>query len=339
MYKYLIFILILVGCHSYNIDDLVIRNENKHNFNTYFNIKEFNNKTIIESGNILLTNPLCWGDKSSDDTGILQKALDSGANIVVIPKSSSPWITKPLFIQSNTIIYFEEGSILEALKGDFLGKSDSLINIIDAENISIYGYGAKLKMWRDDYDKKPYEKAQWRHSISIKSSKNILVEGFTILESGGDGIYLGQKKNSNKNIILKNLTILDQYRQGISVTSVNGLFIENVVVSGTKGHLPEAGIDFEPNRDSKELKNIELVNCTFVNNKGPGFLVSLQNFSTKEQSLDIIVSNSTFNGSIFGLSIMNTQHDPYGNITFNNVFFKGLKLNFPGKNLVVEFNN
>ena len=45
-------------------------------------------------------------------------------------------------------------------------------------------------MYRDDYAKAPYPKAEWRNVLDFKGCSNIKVYGLTLAESGGDGILL-----------------------------------------------------------------------------------------------------------------------------------------------------
>lgn len=63
------------------------------------------------------------GCDSADSTGILQKALDSGASRIIVDKAGSPWVTGPLFVRSNTELVFEEGVELVANSRIFMTTS------------------------------------------------------------------------------------------------------------------------------------------------------------------------------------------------------------------------
>ena len=55
------------------------------------------------------------------------------------------------------------------------------------------GYGATFRMWREDYAHgkdgkgRDYNRGEWRHTIAIRNSRSITIEGLTLEESGGDG--------------------------------------------------------------------------------------------------------------------------------------------------------
>src|SRR5699024_2892437 len=126
----------------------------------------------------------------------------------------------------------------------------------------------------------------WRHALTILGCGNIKVLGLHIESSGGDGIYIGRSgvygttkgkhpQSYSKNITIQNVVLDDNYRQGISVISVDWLLMDNVVMSNTGGTRPMAGIDFEPNRSDERLTNIVLRNCVTKNNKGGGYDIEL----------------------------------------------------------------
>ena len=52
-------------------------------------------------------------------------------------------------------------------------------------------------------------------------------------------------------------------RQGLSVIKANGLLVLNSVFENTHGTRPSAGIDFEPDDESKEIVNVRVENSQF----------------------------------------------------------------------------
>lgn len=232
----------------------------------------------VKAGELTEARASWWGFDPVDSTEALQSAIDSGAARVIVEDMGTPWIVTPIKAASNQEIVFEKGVVVEAKRGEFKGRKDSLFSIRLKENVSLIGYGATLRMWREDYDAPPYERAEWRHVVDIGSSSNVNIFGLTLAESGGDGIYVGAAKRgvATKNVHIKDVVCDRNYRQGISVITVENLLIENTVMKNTAGARPEAGIDFEPNYADEKIVNVVMRNCVSENNRGIGYLFSLQ---------------------------------------------------------------
>lgn len=224
-----------------------------------------------------------------DNTAILQEALDSGRSIIVIENPGSPWITRPLFVQSNQTLLLEKGVKLVAKVGSFKRKSDCLLNVIDKKNSRILGHDAVISMNRADYLREGYEKSEWRHGLNLKGAEGIRIQGLTIENTGGDGIYIGSGNNGApcKSISISHVNSLNNYRQGISITNVDSLHIENSRISGTSGTPPQAGIDFEPNHPSDRICNCKIEGCVISNNDGNGIAVQLNKLSKSSHPVDI----------------------------------------------------
>jgi hypothetical protein len=281
---------------------------------------------LAEEGSAKTAYAAWWGFNAADSTEALQKAFDSKAETIIIGPAQGKWISRPLFLGSGKKIVFLPGTVLEAKRGEFLGRGDSLITVSDAENVVLSGYGAGLKMHKKDYQKKPYEKAEWRMAVSVRSSKNVVIEGLAIRESGGDGIYLGTGKALfSENIIIRDCIIEDNHRQGISVISVKGLLIENCIIRGTSGTPPQAGIDFEPNRTTHFLQDIIVRNCLIEKNRGAGVLVSCQNLKENPADISIVVENSVLRKNFWQVWIQAIGGLSGGEIIFRNNQIKGQK--------------
>ncbi|WP_417750217.1 hypothetical protein [Rosistilla oblonga] len=240
-----------------------------------------------------------WGFDPEDSTAALQSAIDSGAKRVIVEDMGRPWIVTPLQAASNQELVFEKGAVLQAKKGEFKGSTDSLLSVTGKKNVTIRGEGATFRMHRDDYAKPPYKKAEWRHTLQIKSSSNVQVLGLTMAESGGDGIYLGVATRgvTNKNIVTRDVVLDKHYRQGISVITAEDLLIENTVMRDTGGTSPMAGIDFEPNHFSERLVNCVMRNCIAENNQGVGYAFYLPNLTAQSAPISIRLENCIARGS------------------------------------------
>ncbi|MCM8829206.1 MAG: right-handed parallel beta-helix repeat-containing protein [Candidatus Omnitrophica bacterium] len=247
-----------------------------------------------------------WGFDPEDATEALQSAIDSGVQKVIVDNTGKPWVIgKTIHLRSNQEIIFEKGVIVEAKKGAFSGKYDCLFLAESQSNIVLNGYGATLKMRKMDYTKPPYEKAEWRHILALKSSENVKVYGLTLSSSGGDGVYIGVSRKGVpcKNIHIKDVICIDNYRQGISVISADNLIIENVILQDTEGTLPMAGIDFEPNEPSEMLSNIIMRNCISQNNAGFGFAFYLNYLNNISHPVSIRIEKCKAIGNKAGVWI------------------------------------
>jgi len=212
-----------------------------------FSAESVNNPKAVEeviSGQRTVAHANWWGFDPNDATSFVQAAIDSGAKKVILDNMSNPWIVRPIRLASHQELFLEEGVVLQAKRNEYKGRGDSLLTASAVEGVSITGNNATLRMWRDDYDKAPYVKAEWRHAVSIRSCSDVKITGLTISESGGDGIYLGVSKKgvTNKNVVIKNVICERNYRQGISVISAEYLLIENVILRDTAGTPPAAAM-------------------------------------------------------------------------------------------------
>ncbi|MCF6284389.1 MAG: DUF1080 domain-containing protein, partial [Candidatus Hydrogenedentes bacterium] len=95
-------------------------------------------------------NAAWWGFDAEDSTAAIQAAIDSGAKKVLVPFVGKPWIVMPLKLRSDLELTFEPGVLVLAKRGEFKGRGDSLLSAHGAENLTIRGYGATLRMWKKD---------------------------------------------------------------------------------------------------------------------------------------------------------------------------------------------
>jgi len=163
-------------------------------------IGDFKNPQAVKevlTGQRKIANAAWWGFDKTDSTYALQSAINSGAEKVIVPYMGNDWIIHPVTLASNQEIYLEPGVIIIAKKGEFRQPADCLLSAINKENITISGYGATLKMQKDDYMKQNYPLSQWRMAISLLGCENIKILGLFVKDSGGDGIYILVKVMSN----------------------------------------------------------------------------------------------------------------------------------------------
>jgi hypothetical protein len=277
-----------------------------------------------------------WGFDENDATHSLQACLDSGARVVLIPAMGRPWVTTTLFPRSRTTIILQEGAVVVSKKGAFRGRGDALLSLKNVEDVTLYGYGARLAMRKSDYRTKPYEKSEWRHAIELYGCARVSVLGLRVESSGGDGVYLGRggPRTFNEHIVLRDLQLRDHHRQGISVISAQDLLIENVEMYLTWGTLPCAGIDFEPNCADERLIGCALRNCSIRCNAGAGIQVYLKNLNAASREIDIQVENSFVSNLPFALMVFGAG-EARGRIDFLNTRLCGMKLVGPGSGVKI----
>lgn len=265
----------------------------------------------VAAGEIAEATASWWGFDPEDATEALQAAIDSGVARLTVDNTGSPWVVRPIRLASNQEIRFESGVEVIAKRGEFKGKNESLFTASNRENITLIGYGATLRMHRADYDNPElYDKAEWRHTLSIRSCSNVKVYGLTLAESGGDGIYLGTATQwvTNKDILIKDVICESHYRQGISVITAENLLIENTIMRNTRGTAPQAGIDFEPNHPNERLVNVVMRNCTTENNSGAGYVLYLRPMAAHSEPLSVRFENCrSINDRGMGAGVINNN--------------------------------
>lgn len=256
----------------------------------------------VKSGKRTTANAGWWGFDLEDSTDAIQSAIKSGAKIVVVPNVGKEWIVRPIQLVGNQEFVLEPGVVVVAKRGEFRGKGDCVFQATRCENLKFRGQGAIVRMQKQDYISGlvlkdlgwnrwvgQYDKAEWRMALSLRGCRNVDVTGVTLRDSGGDGIMISGagKDQPSENIRIKDVVCDNNYRQGISVTNVDGLRVENCVFKNTWGTPPSAGVDIEPDDPNDRACNIVFRECRFENNYGDGIEVFLshQNKQSKPNTI------------------------------------------------------
>ena len=291
-----------------------------------------------ERGEIDRASAAWWGFDPKDSSRSLRAALASGAGTVLVPAMASPWRTGPLMLRGSLTLILEPGAEIAALEGAFLDSGDCLLEADGAADLIIIGYGAKLSMRKADYRRVPYQDSQWRHALSLREPLRAMVSGLSIEDSGGDGVYIGQRRGRPvpEDVVLQDLRIRGNYRQGISVTSARGLRILRCDISGTSGHLPGAGIDFEPNSELFGFADCLVLSCSIYDNAGPGVLVYLANRSEEEMPTVIEVRDSVVRGFPYGIYVGGLGAGARGSLLIAGGRVSGLVRKVPGAGFALE---
>ena len=238
--------------------------------------------SIVLSNYVKATSALAssFGWNGVDDTQALYNAFTSSVDTLYVDLQIDKWVSGPLIFNgsvNNKVIIFERDVEIGALEGaydSFL--YNGLFTFINCTNVSLQGYGATLKMNKQEYINLN-DNSEWRHIIALNGCNNFEIFGFELLDSGGDAIEISgiwQQPIPSTNIHIKNCKIDNNYRQGISITSAQNVLIEHCNISNTSGTPPAFGIDLEPDYAYDVIQNINIKNCRITNNEGGGILLA-----------------------------------------------------------------
>ena len=271
-----------------------------------------------------------FGFNSNDATDALRDAITSNATFIVVDKQSSDWVLAPLklFNIQNKTIVFESGVTVRSKNGAFTGSNDIMFQLVNAINVDIEGYGATLKMNKNEYS------GESRHAFGIFGGRDITVKGLTFREAPGDGIYLtGSSGGHAKNVTIEDIVSINNKRQGMSIIDAEDVWVRNSQFKNTSGTQPEAGVDLEPNQPSQRLVNLNFINCTFSGNNFAGFMMALGQMNGSSIPVSVLIKNSTFSNNANSTSHSKPQTELFfgadgidpvgGNVRFENVNFNG----------------
>jgi len=115
----------------------------------------------------------------------------------------------------------------------------------------------------------------------------------TLRDSGGDGIYVSGsgEQPCSKDVHIKDVVCDNNYRQGMSIISADGLVVEDCAFENTWGTPPSAGVDLEPNQANEVLRNIVFRNCRFTDNYGDGIQFYLANLTAESGDISVRFDN------------------------------------------------
>lgn len=147
----------------------------------------------VKAGKRTEANAAWWGFQEEDSTEALQAAIDAGAKRVVVPNMTKDWVVRPIKLASNQELILEDGVVIAAKRGEYRDKGDCVFVARDVSNLSIRGYGATIRMQKEDYisgdvlDRLkwnrwfgPYKKAEWRTALRLQGVTKVEVCGLTL---------------------------------------------------------------------------------------------------------------------------------------------------------------
>ena len=237
-----------------------------------------------------------FGFDPFDSTAFIQRAVDSGAETVVLDRQASDWVSGPVVVTNGNVeLVLQDGVTWRAKRGLFKERGDSLVFFYGTKNVAIRGEGrATLVMNKGDYqDRNRYCWSEHRHAIRVLSVTGLRIRNLTILSSGGDAVELAYAKD----VLMEDLVCYDHNRQGTSPCDAENLTVRNCVFNNTRGVSPQCGVDLEPWKESQHLKNILFENCVFNGNEQAGIDVHLRALCQSKYPVSIVFRNCTAVGN------------------------------------------
>jgi parallel beta-helix repeat protein len=257
------------------------------------------------------------GDGRADDTSAIQRAIDAVAGsggTVIIPKGI--YMVDPVAnsqagirLKSNMSIRFEAGAVLQALP---TATSNYVVLMVSGvQNVNILG-----GLIRGNRHKNAIvDTREGGDGVHVSRSRQVVIQDLTSMDCWEDGFYIGEMA---QDVTLCNVTADGNRRNGLSITSVDGLLVKDSTFKNTTGFMEKGefvcgnGVDIEPN-PGQTVSNVRFLGCTFNSNATEGLAVgpSVANrgkaFVTGVQiESNAVLGNGLRRGSP-GLTISNTR--------------------------------
>jgi parallel beta-helix repeat protein len=209
------------------------------------------------------------GNGVTDDTAAIQAAINqvagTGGTVLVPDGAYMIDAVTRLYLKSNMTLSMSSGAVLKAIPNNQSGYA-----IIQIENVSdVNVMGGTVQGERAQHTGTTGE---YGMGIKIYGSNNIVIEGVTAKDTWGDGFYLGGA--STVNTTFCSVIADNNRRQGMSITSADGVVIKNSIFKNTNGTRPMTGIAVEPN-EGDSVNDVQILNSQFLNNYGGGFMTYL----------------------------------------------------------------
>lgn len=272
----------------------------------------------------------CYGGgyNATDATAAVRGALnDTSKPIVALPAApgGGAWPVLPLTLRgaaaTDRVVVLQSGAVLEAVRGAYKGKTDALLTMNGASNVTLCGAGAVLRMWRADYNNSAiYNHSEWRHGLSLWDSQAIVVDGPTIELTGGDGVYV----HSVRGLRVRGVLADQNYRQGMSITDASDVVVERCTFSNTRGTAPMAGIDLEPNAYTDKLDNVLITGTDLRGNSGADLQLWLGRLNASSTPINVTVDSCTMlDGASAGLFVGGAAAGLRGTVNVRNSGIEG----------------
>lgn len=257
----------------------------------------------IGSRTINVKNKGARGNGQHDDTAAIQRAIDalprSGGTVYVPAGRYMINARKPLRLHSHTRLKLAANAELRVIPNN--ATRYYAVKVTNVNNVAIVG--GKIT---GDRARHRGNRGEWGYGIDISGSDHVLVQNVTLSEFWGDGMWIGalghgRGLDRSNYVTLNHVTSSHNRRQGLSIGPSHHVYIFNSTFKDTRGTKPEAGIDFEPQKQGP-VDTVRVEKSTFSGNRGNG--VEMHDYVS-----NVTFANNQFNGNHgFGLMSINAHH-------------------------------
>lgn len=249
-----------------------------------------------------------------DDTAALQARLDAGG-IVFLPAlpDGQCYATHGLWVSLDGTNIVSNGGCIVALgagavrlrspDGDPIA-ADAVFFVNRSSEVTAAPHGVTISGLRI-----VVPRSASTFGIGIYAT-DVTVEDVRVEGNPVDALLVGGRANGegySSNVVVRDSSFTGGTRNVVSVTAVQGLTIENCLLTGADdtNFLPEtgraygnpaAGIDVEPNSPGDPIVGVRITGNRIEGNAGPGVLLALQPGASTAPSIEISGNTITGNG-------------------------------------------
>ena len=249
-----------------------------------------------------------------DDTAALQAQLDAGGTVFLpaLPDGQC-YATRGLWVSLDGTSVVSNGACVVALgpgpvrlhspDGDPIA-ADAVFFVNRSSDVNAAPHGVTISGLR-----LVVPRSASMFGIEIFAT-DVTIERVRVEGEPVDSLLVGGRANGegySSNVSVRDSSLTGGTRNVVSVTAVQGLAIENCLVTGADdtNYLPEtgqaygnpaAGIDIEPNSPGDPIVGVRITGNRIEGNAGPGILLALPPAPAAAPSIEISGNRITGNG-------------------------------------------
>jgi hypothetical protein len=233
------------------------------------------------------------GDGATDDTAAINAAIaaavSGGIRTVIIPdgtymiRADDPqgdlrqqtWLFQAgIQMLSGVHLKLSQGATLKAFPSAGDHGYYKIISCYGVDNIEISG-GTVV----GERATHTGTAGQWGHGISLMGCADVSIHDMTLIDCWGDGINVLPGGGDSvadppcRRVSIRRVVCDNNRRQGLSISGVIDMAVEDSTFSNTNGHEPQCGLDIESNGGTRPTKDITVERCRFEGNRGAGFTI------------------------------------------------------------------
>lgn len=271
---------------------------------------------IIGSAVVNVRDMGAYGDGVHDDTTAFQTALNAlkaGGGTVQVPAGKYMIDTsRSVSMLDHTRLQLASGAQLAAIPNNN-ANYNYVVLMSGVSNVEITGGQIVGERYQHIGNA-----GQWGFGIYVRGGSRIDIHDIQVSNFWGDGISVTRLRWAPNNgpgyaqsIRIYNVVSEGNRRQGLSVGSVQHLWVRYSQFLNSNGTDPQTGIDIEPD-PGYPANDVEIGNSQITGNAGSG--IQIYNNATDIQVQESQINNN--NG--FGILVVGTDHGLIANNTFTS---------------------